>query len=153
MLSAGAAGPVGIDLQVLLVDLDLHVILDHGAYLNGSKAGVAALGRVEGGDAHQAVYAALCREQAVGVLTVETHGGALDARFSAAGRLVELDPEAPAVSPAKVHAQQHLGPVLRLGAASARVDSQNGVAVIVFAAEQAFFFQLREVRKCLGEGV
>ena len=43
--------------------------------------------------------------------------------------------EAAALRPAQVHAQQHLGPVLRLGAAGARMDRDDGVLAIVLAAE------------------
>ena len=43
--------------------------------------------------------------------------------------------EAAALDPAQVHAQQHLGPVLRLGAACARMNRDDGVLAIVLAAE------------------
>ena len=43
--------------------------------------------------------------------------------------------EAAALGPAQVHAQQHLGPVLRLGAAGAGMDRDDGVLAIVLAAE------------------
>ena len=44
--------------------------------------------------------------------------------------------EAAALAPAEVHAQQHLGPVLRLEAAGAGVDLDDRVAGVVLAAEQ-----------------
>src|SRR5688572_14275932 len=43
--------------------------------------------------------------------------------------------EAAALDPSQVHAQQHLGPVLRLGAAGARMNRDDGVLAIVLAAE------------------
>src|SRR4249920_2682021 len=43
--------------------------------------------------------------------------------------------EPAALGPAQVHAQQHLGPVLRLGAPRARVNRDDGVLSIVLAAE------------------
>ena len=53
-----------------------------------------------------------------------------------AGLVVEhLALEAAALRPLEVHAQQHLGPVLRLGAAGARVDGHDGVGAVVLAAE------------------
>jgi hypothetical protein len=41
-----------------------------------------------------------------------------------------------ALRPAEVHAQQHLRPVRRLGAAGARADRQDGVLRVVLAGEQ-----------------
>ncbi len=43
--------------------------------------------------------------------------------------------EAAALDPAQVHAQQHLGPVLRLGTAGAGMDRHDRVLAIVLAAE------------------
>ena len=46
-------------------------------------------------------------------------------------RIVTL--EAVPLGPADVHAHEHLGPVLRLGAAGARMDGQEGIAAVVGA--------------------
>ena len=63
------------------------------------------------------------------------NGRALDAGFFA-GLIVEhLALEAAALGPLQIHAQQHLGPVLRLGAAGAGMDGDDGVGAIVLAAE------------------
>ena len=43
--------------------------------------------------------------------------------------------EPAALDPSQVHAQQHLGPVLRFGAARARMDRDDRVLAIVLAAE------------------
>ena len=47
----------------------------------------------------------------------------------------DLALEAAPLGPAQIHAQQHLGPVLRLGAAGARMDRDDRVLAIVLAAE------------------
>ena len=62
-------------------------------------------------------------------------GGALQPGL-VAGLIVEhLAAEAAPFRPLEVHAQQHLGPVLRLDAAGARVDGDDGVGAVVLAAE------------------
>ena len=43
--------------------------------------------------------------------------------------------EAAAVAPAQVHAQQHLGPVLAVGAACAAVDREDRVRAVVLATQ------------------
>ena len=70
--------------------------------------------RVEGADAHQSMHADLGGQVAVGVLALDQHGGALDARLLAGLDVGDVALEAPAVAPAQVHAQQHLRPVLAL---------------------------------------
>ena len=57
-------------------------------------------------------------------------------RLLTLGRLVDLDAEAATFGPARVHAQQHLGPVLRVGAAGAGVQFDDGVVLVVGSAEE-----------------
>ncbi len=68
--------------------------------------------------------------------------------------------KAAALGPAQVHAQQHLGPVLRLGAAGAGVDGEKNVGAVVLAGEQGADLlgvdlggKLLQVAADLGEGV
>ena len=91
---------------------------------------------VERRDAHQPVYAALSLEVAVGVVAVHLEGDGLDARLVAVEQVDLAHLEAHALGVADVHAVEHLRPVLRLGAARARVQREQGVAAVVFAVEQ-----------------
>ena len=75
------------------------------------------------------------RHPAEGVLAGEREGHALQARFFARLIVEQLALEAAPLRPLQVHAQQHLGPVLRLGAAGARMDRDDGVGVVVLAAQ------------------
>ena len=58
----------------------------------------------------------------------------------------KLGGEAPVLGPAEVHAEQHLGPVLRVGAAGAGVDRDDGVAGVVLAVEERVLLQALELR-------
>ena len=113
-----------------------------GATSTCGERGVAARLGVERRDPDQPVDAALGGEQAVGVLAVGDEGRRLDPRLLAGRRLLHLDLEAAALGPAQVHAQQHLGPVLRVGAAGAGADRDDGVAGVVLAAEQPRLLEL-----------
>ena len=55
--------------------------------------------------------------------------------------------------PHQVHAQEHLGPVAGLGAAGAGVDRDEGVAVVVRAAEHRLKLERLEVRLGLLDGL
>ena len=85
---------------------------------------------VEGALADEAVDAGLGAQEAVGVLAADLDGGALDAGHFAFGLFEQLDVEALAFGVAQIHALEHAGPVLGLGAAGAGLDfDEAGVAV------------------------
>jgi len=105
---------------------------------------VATRAGVERALAHQAVHADLGAQPAEGVLTLDVHGGALDAGDFTFGQLDDGGVEATLVGPAQVHAQQDVGPVLRLGAAGAGLDVQVGVVHVHLAAEHATELKLGE---------
>ena len=90
---------------------------------------------IERRDAHQPVDARLGEEQPVGVVAVDGDGGALHAGLVAGLCFDHLTREAAALRPAEIHPQQHLRPVLRFGPAGAGVDRDDGVALVVLAAE------------------
>ena len=137
VLPAGARGAVRVDAQVLLVEVHLHRVVDERPHVHLGEARVAAMGGVERRQAHQAVDAALGGEQAVGVLAAGDEGRRLEAGLVAGRGLLHLDLEAAPLGPAQVHAQEHLGPVLRVGAAGPGAHRDHRVAGVVAAVEQA----------------
>ncbi len=60
--------------------------------------------------------------------------------------VVDLDLPALALAVARVHAQEHRGPVHRLGAAGARVDVDEAVGPVLLAREHPLQLELRDVR-------
>ena len=136
VLAARARGAVGVDLQVVVLDLDLAGLLDDRRDLDARERRLAPVGGVERRQPHEPVHALLGRVEAVGVVAGDPEGRGLDARLLARARLQQLDLEAAPLGPAHLHPQHHLGPVLRVGAAGARVDGHERVAGVVVAGEQ-----------------
>src|ERR1043165_4535655 len=97
-----------------------------------------ALGLVEWRDAYEAVHADLTGEQTKGIIPADTEGCGLDARFFTRLIVVERGAETLTLRPAQIHAHEHLRPVLRLRAACAGMNSDDGVARIVVTTEQRF---------------
>jgi hypothetical protein len=56
------------------------------------------------------------------------------------------------LGPAHIHAQQHLGPVLRLGAALAGLHLQEAVVAVRLAGKEALELALRRLLAQLGQG-
>jgi hypothetical protein len=91
---------------------------------------------VEGAQADEPVHAALGLEDPVGVVAVDAEGRRLEAGLLTRARLEQLGPEPTVLRPAEVHAQEDLGPVLRIGAAGPGVDRDQRVPGVVLPREQ-----------------
>ena len=76
----------------------------------------------------------------VSVGTLDLDGHRLDPRLFAGGLFQELHTQAVGVGPARVHAQEHSGPVAGLRSASAGIDLQEGVVAVRLAGEQGLEF-------------
>ncbi len=143
MLTAGARGPEDLHPDVGLVDLDVGLV-EFGPHLHGRETRLAAALVVERTDADEAVRATLARHQPVGVPPLERELGRVDTGFDTLGLVVERDLEAALLGPAGVHAQQHLGEVLRVDAAVLGVDLHDARRIVVLAGEQAAELELVE---------
>ena len=88
------------------------------------------------------MHAALAGQLAEGVLAHDGERGGLDAGLFAVLVVVHLGFEALLLGPAQIHAQQHLGPVLALGAARAGMHGDDGVERIGLAGEHGPRFEL-----------
>jgi hypothetical protein len=90
------------------------------------------------------MHAAFGLQPAIGVVAGDLDGGGFDAGFFALGLFEIFDLEAVLFGPARVHAQQHRGPVLALGAAGAGMYFEIGIEAVGFAAEQGFELAARD---------
>src|SRR5216117_1087094 len=122
VLTARAGCAVGVDAQIGGIHFHLDVLVHLGIDENAREGSVAARVRIERRLAHQAVHAVLGAQVPVRVAAADLERGALDAGDLARGLLEHLHAVALAVAVLGVHALQHLRPILRLGAAGARLD-------------------------------
>ena len=142
MLAAGAACSVGVDLEVVVVDLDLVDRVNDRRDLDPGETRLAAMRGVERGQPDQPVDALLAGVQAVRVLALDQEGGGLDPRLLPRRDLQQLDLEAALLGPSHLHPQQHLGPVLSVGPPRPGVDRDERVARVVAAGEEALLLEL-----------
>ena len=137
VLAAGTARAAGGDLQVFVGDVELHLRLDVGHHLHTGKTRLALVVCIKRADPHQPVGALFVAQVAVGVAALDLDRAALDARLFPFTELVHAHLHAVVFGPAGVHAHQHQGPVLGVGAAGAGVDADHGALLVVGAREQA----------------
>ncbi len=127
VLAALAAGAVRVDAQVVELQVDVNGLVDLRRNIDRRERGVPSLGLVEGRDAHQPMHAAFAGQHAKGIFAHDGEGGGLDAGPFAVLVVVHLGFESLTLGPAQIHAHQHLGPVLALGAARAGMHGHDRI--------------------------
>ena len=133
VLTARAARAVGVHAQILGIYLYAFVVLYLGHNLETRKTRVPAGVAVKRRNAHKAVHALFGFEISVRVCARHAERNALYARFVAREIVEFLVSEPVLVGVHLIHAIEHLSPFLRLRAARARVQRENGVVMVVFA--------------------
>ena len=113
-----------------------------GRHLDARERRLAAVGGVERRQPHEPVHALLGAVEPVRVLALDLERRGLDAGLLPRAHLEQLDAEAALLGPLHLHAQHHLGPVLRVGPAGAGVHRDERVAVVVAPGEQALLLEL-----------
>ena len=136
MLSAGAAGPVGVHADIVGIHLNIYVLLNVGHDVAGHKGCLALARGVKRRYTHQSVHSVLRTQISVCILTVNLHGDRFDSRFLAVQEIQYMGLKALALSPAAVHAVQNAAPVTGLGSACPCVQAQDGVIGIILSGEQ-----------------
>ena len=118
VLTAGARRAEHLHLDLGFVDLDVDVALVQQRH-DGQRGegGLPLALRVEGAHSDQPVHPALGLQPAVRVPALHDELDGRQTGFVARRRVFFLDIEAVPLRPSHVHAIEHLGPVLRVGAA------------------------------------
>ena len=142
VLATGAGRAIGIDPHILLRNVDLDVLVDHRIDGDDWRSWCGGGHWRQGRNPHQAVHAGFGLQPAIGVLALDQDRRRFDARALAFALFEIFDLVAMALGPARVHAHQHLGPVLAFGAAGAGMDLEIGVVAVGLAGEHGFQPQL-----------
>src|SRR5258707_366333 len=157
VLAAGAARTHGVGAYVGFLDVDLDAVVDHRKDRHRRERGVPPRVGIERRYPHQPVHAGFRLQPAIGVVAADLNGGGFNAGFFALGFFEIFNLEAMFLGPAGVHAQQHLGPVLALGAAGAGMNLEIGIETVGLARQQrlqlaARNFLLEVLQRLLGLG-
>jgi hypothetical protein len=136
VLAARTTRAENISAHVVGIDLDCDGVLDLRGHLDEHEGRVAAVRRVEGADAHEAMHAVLAFEQAICPGAGDADRRGLDARLIADRLLEKLHRHAVFLGPEQVHAQEHLRPVLGISATRTGVDADERHVVRVWVVEE-----------------
>src|SRR6185437_3741946 len=120
------------------VDVDLDVVVDLRRNEHGGERGMAPVAGIERRLAHEAVDAGLGPQPPVRVVPLEFDRGALHAGHLTGIGVDHFTTKAMRGAPAQIHAQEHLRPVLRLGAAGTGLDIEKRAMRVHLAAKHPF---------------
>jgi len=142
VLPSRAAGTEGIDSQIFLIDLQLQLFLRLGESENRSEGGMSPAAGVKGGDPDEPVDPGFRLEMAIGIRPFHGENRPLDSGFLTVLKIEDLDAVPASLDPAGVHPEEHLGPILRLGAPGPGIYGDKGVSRIGLIAEKGANFQV-----------
>ena len=86
------------------------------------------------------MHTSLCGHQAERILAAQRQRDAFQSRFFARLIVEQFALEAATFRPFQIHAEQHLRPILRFGAAGARMNGHDRIGRIVFATQHLLGF-------------
>ena len=136
MLSTGTAASIGIDTQILLINLHIQVFLNIWHHIQGYEGCLTFTLGIEGTDTYQSVYPLLRLQITIGIDTVYLKGNRLDSRFISIQEIQYFHGKPLALRPSVVHTVKHTAPVTALGTAGSRIQLQNRIVFVIFPGKQ-----------------
>ena len=116
MLPARTRGTIRIDSQIRWIDFDFDIVVNFRRHKNGGKGGVPPPAAVKGRLADQPMHARLGPQPTKGVFPFKLNGRTFEPRHFTCRSFNQRRFEPLVFAPTEVHPQQHLCPVLGLGA-------------------------------------
>src|SRR6266516_1984959 len=96
---------------------------------------MTSMGGIKRRQTDKSVRADLRTQIAIGIASRNFNRDALHTRLIAFTVIVNFGAKLVLLSPAQVHTQQHLSPILSINTPTTRVNTQNSVAFIMFSTE------------------
>ena len=146
MLTTSTRSPVSISTHIRRINLNINIVINLRRHIDRRKRRMATIARIKRRLAHQAVHTNLRAQPAKSILARHLHSGTLNTSHITSRALHQLRLKTLIVSPAQIHTQQHLRPVLRLSAARARLNIQVGIVRIHLTAKHTAKLQLSQLR-------
>src|SRR6266404_7341763 len=140
MLPALTARTVSVNPNVIRLNVDFNAVVNLGRNVHAGKRRMPPLRLIKGRNSHQPVHANLARQISERILANHRKCRGLDSSFFAGLVVVHLRLESLPLRPSQIHSQQHLGPVLRLGSPSPRMNRHDRIQAVVLSRKQRLGF-------------
>ena len=138
MLSAGTAGTVRIDTNVLVTHLNIDLFVDIRHNIAGHERSLAFSCRIERRNTDETVNAFFGFQVTVSILAIDLERNRLHTGLIAIQKIEFLDGKAFALCPSGVHTVQHTAPVARFRSACTCIQFDNCVVFVKFTGQQCF---------------
>ena len=141
-----ATGSIDVGPNIGGIDFDIRIVLDFRNHIDRRKRGMASRIGIKRTDADQTVNPALCFGIAKRIRAGDPNSRCRDAHFFTRRNVEHFDAIARLLRPTRIHAQEHIGPIARLGAACARMYRQQRIAGVVWTTQKRRQLQGIELR-------
>src|SRR5512139_2197062 len=108
MLAARAGSPIGVDAQVLFIDVEINVLFHLRIDVDRRERCMATLVGVKWRDADKAMHTRFGLHLAIGVVPGNSEGNGFNACFLSGLIVDDLPAKSALLRPAKVHSHEHL---------------------------------------------
>ena len=142
VLAAGTLRTVGVDPEIVVLDLDVALIAHVWHNIDTCKRGLPPCVGIERTDSDQTMDASLRFESPVGAVALDREGGRLDTGLVAFGDLFHSHAKTGIAEKPLVHAGHHLGPILSIYSPRARMNTDDRVGIVVLIEEQRFDLEI-----------
>ncbi len=136
MLPACAAGPVSVNLQIVIRNLNINLIRNIRHHVARGERSLPLPCRIKRRDPNQTVYALLRFQIPIGILSIHFKGHGLGSCDIPIQIIQHLDREAFLLCPPTIHAIEHVRPVTRLRPACTRMDGHDGITGIILSRQK-----------------
>ena len=143
MLTTGTRCAVSIRANIRRININLNIVINLRRHIDRRERCMTAITRIKWRLAHQTMHTNLSTQPTKGIFTANLHRGTFNTSHITGRAFHQLRFKAFIVSPAQIHAQQHLSPILSLSATRARLNIQISVIWVHLATKHTAKFQLR----------
>ena len=136
MLSTGAGASVGINTQIIIIDIQVNIFFDFGHNIQRYKGCLSLALCIEGRNTHQTVHTFFGLQVSISIETVDLEGHRLDACLVPVQIIQHFYIIAFLFSPPCIHTIQHGCPVTAFGSAGTGIQLENRIVLIVFTGKK-----------------
>ena len=147
MLSTGTTASVGINTDIVIIDLNIQILLDIRHNIAGYKRGLSLSCCIKRRNTYKTMNTLLGFQITVGVLSVHLEGYGFHTGLITVKVIQDLQRKAFLLRPSAVHTIKHSAPVAGLCSAGSCVQLDDGVLSVVLSGKECLHTDA--VKACL----
>ena len=133
VLTTGTRGAVGINTNLIHINLNLFSVIQLRHNITSTEGGMTTGCGIEWRNTYQTMYALFGLQKAISVVSLDKESNRLNAGLITWEEVGSFHSKAMTLSITAIHSKEHAGPVLSLSAAGTCMKGQNCIVGIILA--------------------